>query len=365
MIRSALGNLRKFDWILFVAVFLLFCLGLAAIYSVGLSQSDAGINNFRKQVFFGGIGFLLLSIVGLSNYSFWRVYSRILHAVSLIALVAVLFFGSTINGTRGWFVIFGMGIQPVELAKIVLIILLAKFFSNRLQQFRAFKHIFVSFFMVLSFVFFVMLQPDFGSALVLLGIWFLLLVLTGLEKKYYVMLMAGGLVLGSIAWSFLLADYQQERIKVFLQPTADPMGRGYNVSQAIIAIGSGGLFGRGLGFGSQSQLRFIPESQTDFLFAVIAEELGLFGVVLVLGLFAVIFYRLMVVARRAADDFGLFLVLGITILFFLHVFVNIGMNMGIMPVTGISLPFLSYGGSFLLVCFLLVGIVESVAVRRA
>jgi rod shape determining protein RodA len=364
MLQNAISNLRKFDWILFVSVFLLFCLGLAAIYSVGLSQVGEGVNNFRKQLVFGALGFLTLLIVGLSNYSFWRVYARTLQAVSLLALIAVLFFGSVINGTKGWFVLFGLGIQPVELAKIVLIVLLARFFSNRLQQFRAIKHIIVSFLITLSFVGLVMFQPDFGSALVLLGIWFCLLVLTGLERKHYLMLLVGIVFVASISWSFFLADYQQQRIKVFLQPTADPMGRGYNVSQAIIAIGSGGVFGRGLGFGSQSQLRFIPESQTDFLFAVIAEELGLFGVVLVLGLFAIIFYRLVVIARRASDDFGLFLVLGITILFFLHVFINIGMNMGIMPVTGISLPFLSYGGSFLLVCFLLLGIVESVAVRR-
>jgi len=210
-----------------------------------------------------------------------------------------------------------------------------------------------------------MLQPDLCSALVLLGIWFILLVLTGLDKKYYIFLIIISVLVSTIAWNFFFADYQQDRIKSFLSPTADPQGSGYNVSQAIIAIGSGNLFGRGLGAGSQSQLRFIPESQTDFLFAVIAEELGLFGVVLVLGLWAVIFYRLIIIAKRARDDFGMFTVLGIAAVFFLHLFINVGMNMGIMPVTGISLPFLSYGGSFLAVCMLLVGVAESVAVRRA
>lgn len=364
MLQNAISNLRKFDWILLVAVFLLFCLGLAAIYSVGLSQTMAGINNFKKQIIFGVIGFLALFIVGMVNYSGWRVYSRTLQAISLISLVAVLFFGSIVNGTKGWFSIWGFSFQPVELAKIVLILLLAKFFSNRLQRFRAVKHIIISFLITISFVLLVMLQPDLGSALVLLGIWVILLVLTGLEKKYYLILLAAIVLIISISWNFFLVDYQQKRILVFLQPTTDSRGSGYNVSQAIIAIGSGNLFGRGLGFGSQSQLRFIPESQTDFLFAVIAEELGLFGVILILGLWAVIFYRLILIARRAPDDFGLFVVLGIATLFFLHLFINIGMNMGIMPVTGISLPFLSYGGSFLVVCLVLVGMAESVAVRR-
>ncbi|MBU1132350.1 rod shape-determining protein RodA [Patescibacteria group bacterium] len=364
MWRNALDNFRKFDWILLVAVFLLFCLGLAAIYSVGLSQGDDAVDNFKKQVIFSVIGFCCLFAVGVSNYSGLRVYSRTFYALSLFVLVLVLFLGSSIRGTTGWFLIGGLGIQPAELAKIVLIILLAKFFSNRLQQFRAAKHIIVSLGITLSFVILILLQPDFGSALIFLGVWFILLLITGIPKKYLIILAVVFVIVSLIAWNFLFLDYQRERIKVFLQPTADPLGSGYNVTQSIIAIGSGNWWGRGLGFGSQSQLRFVPESQTDFLFAVIAEELGLFGVSLTLFLWIIIFYRLIAIAKSASDDFGLFLVLGIASLFFLHLFINIGMNMGIMPVTGISLPFLSYGGSFLIICLILVGIAESVAVRR-
>jgi rod shape determining protein RodA len=329
-----------------------------------LSQGDAGFANFKKQIAFGVIGFLVLFAAGLSNYSLWRVYGRTFHAVVIILLIAVLFFGSVVNGTRGWFSIFGLGIQPVELAKIALIVLLAKFFMNRLQHFSAVKHIIVSFAITLSFVVLVLLQPDTGSAMVLLGIWGILLLLTGIEKKYLLILSVMIVSVVMVSWFFVLAPYQKDRVAVFLNPTADPLGSGYNVSQALIAIGSGTLWGRGLGFGSQSQLRFIPESQTDFIFAVIAEELGLLGVTLVLGLFALIFYRLIIIAKRAPDDFGQFMVLGIAILFFLHLFVNAGMNMGLMPVTGISLPFLSYGGSFLVISLLLVGMAESVAVKR-
>ncbi|KKR06793.1 MAG: Rod shape-determining protein RodA [Parcubacteria group bacterium GW2011_GWC2_39_14] len=362
MLRNIVNNFRRLDWVLIAAAFLLFCLGLAAIYSVDLGKEQGG--NFEKQILFGVIGFLLMFIFASINYSGWRVSGRSLYVGTLTLLFAVLFFGSTIRGTRGWFNFFGLGIQPAELAKVVLIILLAKFFSNRLQQFRVGKHIIFSFILTLIFVIPVFLQPDLGSAAILLGIWFILLLITGVPKKYLIVLVLIFVMVACVAWVFFLADYQKERIGTFLNPTADPLGSGYNVSQSIIGIGSGYFWGRGLGFGSQSQLKFIPESQTDFIFAVIAEELGFLGVVMVLGLFAIIFYRLVVIARKAHDDFGLYLVLGIVAVIFLHMFINIGMNMGIMPVTGISLPFLSYGGSFLLICLIMIGVAESVAVRR-
>ncbi|NQT50260.1 rod shape-determining protein RodA [Candidatus Kuenenbacteria bacterium] len=364
MLKNAIENIRKFDWVLCIAVVLLFCLGLAAIYSVSLNLPGENFNNFNKQVVFGVIGAVFLLIFGLSNYSGLWVYSRVIFVAMVVFLILVLFFGSVVRGTKGWFLIGGLGIQPVELAKIVLIILLAKFFSNRFQQFHISKHIIVSLFMTLSLVFFVMLQPDLGSSIILLGIWFILLMLTGINKKYIVFLLVIFLIIATIGWSFFLKDYQKERIMVFANPQSDPLGSGYNVSQSIIAIGSGKFLGRGLGFGSQSQLKFIPETQTDFIFAVIAEELGLIGVALVLGLWSVIFYRLILIAKKARDDFGLFLVLGIIALLFLHLFINIGMNIGVMPVMGISLPFLSYGGSFLIVCAILIGIAESVAVRK-
>jgi rod shape determining protein RodA len=208
------------------------------------------------------------------------------------------------------------------------------------------------------------MQPDTGSAAVLLGLWFILLMVTGVRWRYLGVIMLTAIVLVSILWFGMFADYQKARIMTFLNPAIDPLGSGYNVTQAKIAVGSGGVFGRGLGFGSQSQLKFIPESQTDFIFAVIAEELGLLGVALVLGLWVLIFYRLARAAKRARDDFGQFVLLGILIIFFIHIFVNIGMNIGLLPVTGISLPFLSYGGSFVLVSMFFIGVAESVIASK-
>lgn len=359
-----INNIRKLDWILLISVFLLFCVGLAGIYSVSLGQKIVDFSNFEKQLVFGLIGFIVLIVIALSNYSALYVYSKIVYVASFFLLVGVLFFGSVIRGTKGWFSIFGLGFQPVELAKIALLIGLAKFFSNRLQQFKIGKHVFISFCLMMLFVLPVLLQPDLGSAIVLMAVWFALLVLTGIPKKFLIVILLVFVIVCTTAWFFFLHDYQKERIMVFINPQLDPLGGGYNVSQSIIAIGSGQILGRGLGFGSQSQLKFIPESQTDFLFAVIAEELGLLGVALVLALWAIIFYRLILIARRAKDDFGMFLVLGIAIVLFIHLLINVGMNMGIMPVTGISLPFLSYGGSFLLISLIMIGIAESVAVRK-
>lgn len=357
-------HVRKFDWVLFAAVILMISLGLAAIYSIGLSSATPNFSYLKKQLIFSLIGSVLLFGVSLINYSAFRAYSRVFYVTAIILLLGVLFFGTTIRGTTGWFSVLGLGFQPVELAKIALIVFLARFFANRFQQFKESKHIIVSMAGTLFMVGLVILQPDMGSASVLLGIWGLLLLLTGVRFRYIVVmgLIAISLVTGS--WFVLFQDYQKDRIMTFIRPELDPLGSGYNVSQAMIAIGSGQLRGRGLGFGSQSQLKFIPESQTDFVFAVIAEELGLFGVALVLGLWFIICYRLVRIAMRAPDDFGMYLALGICITFFIHFLINIGMNLGIMPVTGISLPFLSYGGSFLVTSMLMIGMAQSVAVRR-
>jgi len=364
MFKNFFEKLRKLDWMLVVSALVLLSLGLAAIYSVSLSQEDPDFSNFKKQITFAVIGFVIFFIVSFTNYSIYRVYGKLMYLSTAILLILVLFTGSIVRGTKGWFSLFGLNFQPVELAKIVLIIMLARFFSNRLARFKISKHIIVSLAITVSFVFLVMLQPDLGSSLVLFGTWFLLIIMTGIPKKYLIVMLVLFVLVSVVAWQFFLVDYQQQRILVFLDPSLDPLGSGYNVTQSMIAIGSGQFFGRGLGFGSQSQLKFIPESQTDFVFAVIAEELGFLGVLLVLGFWSLIFYRLILIAKKAPDDFGMFLVLGVICVLFIHIFVNIGMNMGIMPVTGISLPFLSYGGSFLIITLVLIGIAESVAVRR-
>jgi rod shape determining protein RodA len=209
-----------------------------------------------------------------------------------------------------------------------------------------------------------MLQPDLGSSLIIASIWMGIMILLGARRSYIIGIFLLGAIVSVFAWFFLLQTYQKERVLTFLNPERDPLGQGYNSTQAIIAIGSGKLFGRGLGFGSQSQLRFLPEAQTDFIFTVIGEELGLAGISALLFLFFLILYRLIRIVRRTNDDFVAVTVSGIAILFFVQFFVNVGANLGLLPITGVPLPFVSYGGSSLMMNLLLIGVAESMVEKR-
>jgi len=358
------SRLKNFDWILFFAVLFLCAMGLAAIYSVALSQQDTEFFNFKKQLASLVVGIILIFAIAISNYRLLKNYRRLIYLVGLILLVGVLFFGQTIRGTTGWYSLGPINFQPVELAKICLLVLMASYLSERSGVHFRFRHLVSISFLGGIYVILVMLQPDLGSAMILFFLWLALLFFGNVQKKYIVLILLALILFAVIGWSFALQDYQRERVLTFLDPGRDPLGQGYNVTQAVIAVGSGGLFGRGLGFGSQSQLKFLPESQTDFIFAVIAEELGLVGIALMMALFAIIFWRLVKIATRAGDDFSLFLVLGVTVFIFIQIGINIAMNLGWFPVTGITLPFLSYGASSLLIFLMLVGIAESVAAHE-
>lgn len=277
--------------------------------------------------------------------------------------MAVIFFGHTIRGTKGWFYIGTFGIQPVEFIKFILILFLARYFSTSSLKSNPLKHLLITGAGALVFFLLVLAQPDFGSALLLFSIWLVLILAAGFPKKYFVVIFLVLAVLAAGGWAFYLKPYQKQRILTFLNPSFDSLNQGYNVSQAIIAVGSGGVTGRGVGFGSQSQLKFLPESQTDFIFAVVAEELGFLGAMLVFGFFGIFFARCLLNLKKINNDFGIFFILGAAGLIFIEMFINIGMNIGIMPVVGISLPFLSYGGSSMLSNLMLVGVIESIIIR--
>ncbi|KKQ61743.1 MAG: Rod shape-determining protein [Parcubacteria group bacterium GW2011_GWE2_38_18] len=350
------------DWIMLSSVLLLMAFGLAEIYSVSLGRG-ADLLNFKKQLLFIAVGVILMLIFAFSDYHNLRSYSVYLYIFGIMSLLAVLFFGKVINGTKGWFSIFGFGIQPVEFIKLALIIFLARYFSGSSMRINQLRHFVITGGATLILFVLILFQPDFGSAMLLFALWFSIIIFTGPEKKYLfaifliIALLAGG------AWSFYLKDYQKQRVLTFFNPSFDPLDQGYNVAQAIIAVGSGGLVGRGIGFGSQSQLKFLPESQTDFIFAVVAEELGFLGVGLVMLFFAVFFYRCIVSLKKVNNDFGIFFILGVVSLIFIEMFINIAMNMGLLPVVGISLPFISYGGSAIIINLILVGIIQSIIIR--
>lgn len=360
---SLARQLRSADWLLFLCVFTCVLLGLAAIYSVELSQEGSAFIHVQKQgiaIVLGSIAFVMLA---LSNFTLLQNYSLVFYVFCVCLLLSLLIFGETIRGSTGWFEFGLFRFQPVELMKISLVITLASFFTKRTLHPFSWKIFLESAAIVLVPVSLVLLQPDFGSASILLGVWFLFLLFAGIPWKYIGLLVLTLGIAFSLSWQFLFADYQRARIVSFLDPQADPLGQGYNVTQAIIAIGSGGWFGRGLGFGTQSQLKFLPESQTDFIFAVIAEELGFFGVSVLLAAFGFLFFRLGRHVSFAGDDFTRYLLLGAGSIFFLQFFVNVAMNLGLFPVTGVGLPFVSYGGSSLVTMLALVGIVQSIVIH--
>ncbi len=363
MFNKLIIYLKNFDWIMFTAVLLLICFGLAEIYSVALGRSQLDLLNFKKQIIFIIVGIILLFLLAFFDYHSLRSYSKYFYIGGLILLIGVLLFGQTFRGTKGWYTLAGFNLQPVELIKFVLILFLAKYFSSASLKTGAWQRLLISFSGVLLFIILVLAQPDFGSAFILFLAWLAMVVLVGFNKKY---LLAIGLILAMVfsgSWYFVLQDYQKQRLVTFLNPSFNPLNQGYNVSQAIIAVGAGRLAGRGLGFGSQSQLKFLPEAQTDFIFAVVAEELGFSGVLLILLFFGIFFYRCLYHLKRVNNDFGVFFILGSISLIFIEMFINIGMNLGILPVVGISLPFLSYGGSGLVSSLMLVGVVESIVIR--
>jgi len=354
---------RSFDWLLFSAVFFLVAFGLMAISSVDLSHGSQLVY-FKKQLIALVAGLVILIGASILQYTFFKTYARWFYYASLFLLVGVLLFGQNIRGTTGWFDFGGFSFQPVELAKVGLILMLSYVIAGFGRQFDKPKFFFLTFTLVLLPIILVMLQPDLGSSLILGVIWFVLMLLTKAKKSLILSFVFLFAVLAVFSWFFLLKDYQKDRLLIFVDPGRDPLGSGYNVTQSIIAIGSGGVFGRGLGFGSQSQLRFLPETRTDFVFSVIAEEMGFVGAGVVLILFFIIFWRLLSLASKTSNDFIALTISGITTLLFSQFLINIGANLGILPVTGVTLPFVSYGGSSLTMSLLLIGIVESMVEKK-
>lgn len=353
---------RGFDWSLVAAVFLLCAIGFAAIYSVDLSRGSVLIYS-KKQLMAFCLGVILLFFTGFYAPTFFKSYAKWFYLGSLLLLVAVLILGRNIRGTTGWFSIAGFSLQPVEYAKVALILMLSYVASNFGRRFEKPLFFFGTGFIALAPIALTLAQPDLGSAILLGLIWFGMMWVMGAKKIFMFLLVLILTAVSVLSWFYLLVPYQKDRIYTFLDPTRDPLGSGYNTIQSVIAVGSGGIFGRGLGFGSQSQLRFLPETQTDFVFSVIGEELGLAGIIVVLFLFALIFYRLYRLACRAQDDFSAYAAMGLAILIFSQFFINVGANIGLLPVTGVTLPFVSYGGSSLTANMLLVGIIISLNKR--
>jgi len=365
MLKKYLQYFKKSDWVLSGIVIFLILFGLATIYSIEVTADEPDYLNFKKQLLFVGIGLVLYLIFSLSDYRFLKTYSLVFYVIGAILLVLVLIFGETIRGTRGWFVLFNVqGFQPVEISKIILVIFLSKLLVDwKGELYR--RRNFIIYSSAASFlIILVLLQPDVGSALILVSIFLGMLFFAKVKSSYVIFIIALLIIVVAASWLFVLKDYQKDRVLTFFDPSRDPWGSGYNITQSIIAVGSGNLFGRGLGLGPQSRLDFLPAQETDFIFAVIAEELGFVGSILIVAFFIFLLYRLIKIGKLARDDFGLFVASGIALYFFIQTFINIGMNIGLVPIAGVPLPLMSYGGSSLLTSLVAIGILQSIFIRH-
>lgn len=346
----------QFDWVLFSAVLLLSGMSILVLYGF---SAEGKPEYFLRQSIFVGIGFLVSLFLASLDYRHIGRHSTLLYFSMLGILLSVLLFGKTIRGTEGWIDLGFTQVQPVEFAKVVLVLFLASFIAKKTSELGEWTRLIASLILTGMLVFLVMRQPDLGSSIVLLGVWGMMLLISGIRLKHIVVLSILGSLLVSGSW-FFLADYQRARIESFMHPELDPKGSGYNVLQAMVAVGSGGVFGKGIGHGTQSQSNFLPEKHTDFIFASINEELGMAGAFLTLFLYGVIFYRLRTIGIQASDNFGYLITVGVYAIVLVQVSINIGMNVGLLPVTGIPLPFMSYGGSSVLSLFIGIGIVQNV-----
>lgn len=311
-------------------------------------------------IFVASIVFFICSLVDFRFLRQTKIIIGLFTGVSFLLLLLLLM-GQVVRGTQSWFDLGFFSFQPSDVAKVVLILLLSKYFSRRHVEIAHIRHILVS--GLYSFILFAMIlvQPDFGSAIVIFLIWFGMVMVSGISKKHLLVVFLAGVVSVGLLWTFVFHDYQKQRIISFIDPLADVRGAGYNAYQSTIAVGSGQLLGKGVGYGTQSKLRFLPEYQTDFIFAAFAEEWGFVGSVILLGLFGILIWRIVSNAMRGATNFETLFGLGAAILFMAHLVINVGMNVGLLPVTGITVPFMSYGGSHLVVEFMTLGIISSMA----
>ena len=355
------SHLKKLDWYLIVSSILLVILGLVSLYSSSLRDKD--FLNFNKQIIFFIIGIFLMFLISLLDWRIFKENSYLILIIYLICVILVLglfFFAPSIRGVRRWYKIAGFTLDPVEAMKLVLIIILAKYFSIRHVEMYNIRHILVSAAYVFLPVILVFFQPDLGSSIILILLWLGILLISGIKIKHLLILIICGILIFTLGWSFFLKDYQKQRVISFIAPHADPLGAGWQQKQSKIAIGSGRIFGQGLGKGAQTQYGFLPEKQTDFIFAAIAEEMGLVGIIIMLSLFLFMIFRITKIAVLAQSNFARLFSSGLVVLFISQIFVNIAMNLGLVPIIGIPLPLISYGGSNLIFTFAALGILQSI-----
>jgi len=359
-LQSKLKNIFRIDWMLFLSTLPLLAAGLVTMSSF----TNGSGHYFFKQLIWISISLVIFFIVSTIDVRFLRRTEVItlVFVISACTLGLLFIVGHVSKGAQSWFNLGLFSIQPSDPAKLIIILLLAKYFSRRHVEIARIKHLIVS--GVYAFIIFVLIlvQPDFGSAVIIFTIWLGIVLVSGISKKHLLIVFLIGAVTFLGLWNFGFKEYQKARIRNFLHPLADIRGSGYNAYQSTITVGSGEVIGKGVGYGTQSRLNFLPEYQTDFIFAAYAEEWGFIGVLIIFSMFGIFIWRILVNSLQGATNFEILYGLGLAIYFVSHFIINAGMNMGLLPVTGITIPFMSYGGSHLVTSFVGLGIL--MAMRR-
>jgi rod shape determining protein RodA len=351
-----LKKIFNIDWILFMSTIPLLGAGLVTMSSFTGSNFYLG-----RQLIWIGISILIFFIISNIDVRFLRRTEiiTIFFIIGVATLGLLFILGQVVKGAQGWFNVGLFAIQPSEPAKLIIILLLAKYFTRRHVEIAHYRHILVSGFYTFIIFALILLQPDFGSAAIVFLIWFGVVLVSGISKKHLLIIFTLGLVSFVMLWNFGFKEYQKARIMNFIHPLADIRGSGYNAYQSTITVGSGQLMGKGIGYGTQSRLNFLPEYQTDFIFAAFAEEWGFIGITFIFLLFGIFIWRILVNTLLGATNFEILFGLGLSIYFVSHFAINVGMNMGLLPVTGITVPFMSYGGSHLVTSYAALGILMS------
>lgn len=365
-VRIGYKRLIRIEWFMTAAVFVLTLLGIMFIYSAGQKSSSSEIAGYyKKQALWCALGALGYVAFAIFDYRRLTRYAHGLFALSVLLLAWVLLAGSEVHGASRWLNVFGLTMQPSEPAKLSCIVMLAYLLARPERTLQNGTYI-LKIFVLLSIPFILIVkEPDLGTAVVLVPITFVMMYVAGVPLKTLAFGVMLGVLFLPLAW-FGLSAYQQERISVFLGTSQDPYGAGWSRMQSLIAVGSGGLTGKGFLQGTQNLLGFVPRtvSLTDFIYSVIAEEIGFLGAVFVIALFMSVFMAGMKIVLCARDKFGALLTIGIMTMLFSHVFINMAMTIGVMPITGLPLPLVSYGGSFTIMTMAALGLVQSVYVRR-
>ncbi|MBI5878934.1 MAG: rod shape-determining protein RodA [Chloroflexi bacterium] len=354
---------RHFDWVLFACVLILSAFGVGMIYSAAPPQGELMDEFYVRQLLYVVGGIVLMLIFTLVDYRFWELWPFLpyIAAVGILGLVAAS--GQSQFSAQRWLSLGFLPVQPSEIAKILIIISLAKFLADRDSHSQRWYHILFALVLMSIPAALVYLQPNLGTAIVFLVIGVGMLLMWGMRARY-LLIMAALVGIGVLIFTFTAADYQKQRIATFLNPDNDPLGSGYNVLQARITLGSGGWTGQGYLSGTQSQLRFLRARQTDFIFSVVGEELGFAGSAAFMLLLIVVLWRMLRAAELSRDVYGRLIAVGLALMFFFQSVVNLGMNVGLLPVAGIPLPFLSFGGSSVVSILIGQGLIQSILLRH-